>query len=129
MTIVTLPLAARRQHALLAAALVAVSCGVDQRRSSSRRSMAFAVHGTAELAFTGAAAGLLIADNASAGALLGSLVVATFLGVLGVRERDRDAATGVVLARGPRARCAVAQLLPGLRRRPPRTSCSATSSA
>jgi ABC-type Mn2+/Zn2+ transport system permease subunit len=38
--------------------------------------MSFAVHGTAELAFTGAAAGLLIADNPVAGALVGSLVVA-----------------------------------------------------
>jgi len=64
------------------------------------RSMSFAVHGTAELAFTGAAAGLLVADNALGGALVGCLVVATLLGVLGVRERDRDAATGVVLAAG-----------------------------
>ena len=87
------------QHALVAAALVAVTCGVVSTFVVTR-TMAFAVHGTAELAFTGAAAGLLIANNAIAGALLGSLVVATFLGVLGVRERDRDVSTGVVLAAG-----------------------------
>jgi len=87
------------QHALIAAALVAVACGVISTFVATR-SMAFAVHGTAELAFTGAAAGLLVAGNALAGALLGSLVVATLLGALGTRERDRDATTGVVLAAG-----------------------------
>ncbi len=87
------------QHALLAAALVAVSCGVISPFVTTRK-MAFAVHGTAELAFTGAAAGLLVDGNPVQGALIGSLVVATFLGVLGVRERDRDTSTGVVLAAG-----------------------------
>ena len=46
------------QHALLAAALVAVSCGLIGPFVVTR-GMSFAVHGTAELAFTGAAAGLL----------------------------------------------------------------------
>ncbi len=62
--------------------------------------MAFAVHGTAELAFTGAAAGLLIAGDAVAGALLGSLVVATAIGLLGDRPRERNSAIGVILAFG-----------------------------
>jgi zinc/manganese transport system permease protein len=87
------------QHALLAAGLVAITCGVVSTFVVAR-TMAFAVHGTAELAFTGAAAGLLIAGNAVVGALIGALVVATFLGLLGVRERDRDVSTGVVLAAG-----------------------------
>jgi len=87
------------QHALIASALVAVACGVISTFVATR-SMAFAVHGTAELAFTGAAAGLLIAGDAIAGALCGSVVVATLLGALGTRERDRDATTGVVLAAG-----------------------------
>jgi zinc/manganese transport system permease protein len=87
------------QHALVASAIVAVTCGVVSTFVVARR-MAFAVHGTAELAFTGAAAGLLVAGNAVGGALVGALVVATFLGVLGVRERDRDTSTGVVLAAG-----------------------------
>jgi zinc/manganese transport system permease protein len=87
------------QHALVAATFIAVACGVISTFVITR-SMAFAVHGTAELAFTGAAAGLLIANNAIGGALAGSIVVATLLGVLGTRERDRDATTGVVLAAG-----------------------------
>ena len=87
------------QHALVAAGLVAVCCGAISAFVVTRN-MAFAVHGTAELAFTGAAAGLLVAGDALGGALVGAVVVATFLGLLGVRERDRDAATGVVLAAG-----------------------------
>ena len=66
------------QHALLAAALVAVTCGLIAPLVVIR-GMSFAVHGTAELAFTGAAAGLLIANNPVAGALAGSLVVAVLV--------------------------------------------------
>ena len=63
------------QHALLAGAMVAVTCGLIGP-FVVMRGMAFAVHGTSELAFTGAAAGLLVADNAVAGALVGAVVVA-----------------------------------------------------
>src|SRR5690348_7309167 len=87
------------QHALIAGALVAITCGLIGPFVVTR-GMAFAVHGTSELAFTGAAAGLLIADNAVAGALVGSLVFASVIGMLGVRERERDSAIGVILAFG-----------------------------
>ena len=87
------------QHALLAAAFVAITCGLISPFVVTR-GMAFAVHGTSELAFTGAAAGLVIADNTIAGALVGSLVFATVIGVLGVRERERDSTIGVILAFG-----------------------------
>jgi zinc/manganese transport system permease protein len=87
------------QHALLAGTLVAVISGLIGPFIVSRR-MAFAVHGTAELSFTGAAAGLVVAANPVAGALLGSLVVATMIGALGVRDRERDSAIGVILAFG-----------------------------
>jgi zinc/manganese transport system permease protein len=87
------------QHALLAASLVAVSCGLIGPFVISRR-MAFAVHGTSELAFTGAAAGLLLGGSAIAGALVGSLVVASVIGLLGVREHERDSSIGVILAFG-----------------------------
>jgi len=87
------------QHALIAAALVAVMCGVIGPFVISR-GMAFAVHGTSELAFTGAAAGLLIANNPIAGAFGGAAIVATLLATLGGRERERDATIGVVLAFG-----------------------------
>jgi len=86
-------------NALLAATLVAVSCGLIGPFVISR-GMAFAVHGTSELAFTGAAAGLLIDGNPIAGALGGALVVAAVIGLLGVRERERDSSIGVILAFG-----------------------------
>jgi len=87
------------QHALLAGTLVAISCGLIGPFVVTR-GMAFAVHGTSELAFTGAAAGLIIAGNAIAGALVGALVVALLIGLLGVHERERDSAIGVILAFG-----------------------------
>jgi zinc/manganese transport system permease protein len=87
------------QHALIAATLVAVVSGLIGPFVITRRA-AFAVHGVAELSFTGAVAGLLWANDAVLGALLGSLVVATMIGLLGAREHDRDSAIGVTLAFG-----------------------------
>ncbi|MFI5240705.1 MAG: metal ABC transporter permease [Candidatus Saccharimonadia bacterium] len=87
------------QHALLAASLVAISCGLIAPFVVTR-AMAFAVHGTSELAFTGAAAGLILANNPVAGALGGTLIVATIIGFLGERQRERDTSIGVVLAFG-----------------------------
>jgi zinc/manganese transport system permease protein len=87
------------QHALVAGALVALTCGLISPFVVTRR-MAFAVHGTSELAFTGAAAGLVVADNAIAGALAGAMVFAAVIGALGVREHERDSTIGVILAFG-----------------------------
>jgi zinc/manganese transport system permease protein len=87
------------QHALLAAALVAVTCGLVGPFVVIR-GMAFAVHGIAELAFTGAAAGLLIDDNPVAGALVGAVVVAVLISTFGARQGERDSAIGVILAFG-----------------------------
>jgi zinc/manganese transport system permease protein len=87
------------QHALIAATLVAIISGLIGPFVVTRRA-AFAVHGVSELSFTGAVAGLVWANNAVLGALLGSLVVATGIGLLGVRESERDAAIGVTLAFG-----------------------------
>jgi zinc/manganese transport system permease protein len=87
------------QHALIAGALIAIACGLLGPFVVTRGA-AFAVHGTAELAFTGAVAGLLVDGNAIAGALVGSIVVATLIGLLGARSRERDSAIGVILAAG-----------------------------
>lgn len=87
------------QHALIAATLVAVISGLIGPFVITRRA-AFAVHGVAELSFTGAVAGLVWAHNAVLGALLGSLVVAAAIAALGVRQSERDAAIGVTLAFG-----------------------------
>ncbi len=87
------------QNALIAATLVAVTAGLIGPFVIIR-DLAFAVHGTAELAFTGAAAGLLVANDPVLGALLGSVVVATAIGLLGERPRERNSAIGVILAFG-----------------------------
>lgn len=87
------------QHALIAATLVAVISGLVGPFVITR-GMSFAVHGAAELALTGAAAGLLVANDAIAGALIGSLVVASAFGLLAVRERERDSSVGAVLGFG-----------------------------
>jgi zinc/manganese transport system permease protein len=87
------------QHALIAATLVAIISGLIGPFVASR-DMAFAVHGTAELSFTGAAAGLLVAGDAVGGALVGSLFVAAAIGLLGERPRERNSAIGVILAAG-----------------------------
>jgi zinc/manganese transport system permease protein len=87
------------QHALIAATLVAIISGLIGPFVITRRA-AFAVHGVAELSFTGAVAGLVWANDPVLGALLGSLVVASAIGLLGVRESERDAAIGVTLAFG-----------------------------
>jgi zinc/manganese transport system permease protein len=87
------------QNALIAATLVAITTGLIGP-FVVMRDLAFAVHGSAELAFTGAAAGLLAANDPILGALLGSIVVATAIGLLGDRPRDRNSAMGVILAFG-----------------------------
>jgi zinc/manganese transport system permease protein len=87
------------RNALIAATLVAITAGLIGPLVIIR-DLAFAVHGTAELAFTGAAAGLVAANDPVLGALLGSIVVATAIGLLGNRVRERNSAIGVILAFG-----------------------------
>ncbi|WP_299576400.1 metal ABC transporter permease [uncultured Williamsia sp.] len=64
------------------------------------RQMSFAVHGTSELTFTGAAAALLAGVSVNMGALAGAVVAALVFGLLGNRARERDSVIGVVLAFG-----------------------------
>jgi zinc/manganese transport system permease protein len=85
--------------ALLAGALAAILAGVLGPLVVARNN-AFAVHGIAELGLTGAAGGLLLGLDATTGALAGSLLVGALLGLLGLRGRDRDTATGALLAAG-----------------------------
>lgn len=87
------------QHALIAATLIALASGLVAPFVVTR-DMAFAVHGTAELAFPTAVAGLLVVDDAVTGALVGSFVVAAAIGLLGRRRSERNTAIGVVLAFG-----------------------------
>ncbi|SFT43046.1 zinc/manganese transport system permease protein [Actinopolyspora lacussalsi subsp. righensis] len=87
------------QQALLAAAALGLVSGVLAPLVVTRK-MSFAVHGTAELAFTGAAAALLIGVGVTVGALTGAVVAALLLGLLGQRETERDSVIGAVLSFG-----------------------------
>lgn len=64
------------------------------------RDLAFAVHGIAELSFAGAAFALLVGANVVFGSLVGSVLAALVLGVMGIRARDRNSIIGVVMPFG-----------------------------
>lgn len=64
------------------------------------RDLAFAVHGVSELSFAGAAAGLLTGVGVVSGSIVGSLVAAVLIGLLGVRARDRNSITAVLMPFG-----------------------------
>jgi zinc/manganese transport system permease protein len=87
------------QSALIACAVLGVVAGVLAPLIVSR-GMSFAVHGTAELSFTGGAAALLTGVGVEFGAVAGAVVAALVFGLLGLRQRERDAVIGVVLAFG-----------------------------
>ncbi|MDQ4093728.1 MAG: metal ABC transporter permease [Actinomycetota bacterium] len=88
------------QQALVAGALLALIAGALGPLVVARQ-VSFAVHGTSELTFTGAAAALLVSSSlVSVGALVGAVVAALVFGLLGLRERERDSVIGAVLAFG-----------------------------
>lgn len=87
------------QTALLAAGILGLVAGVLGPLIVSRN-MAFAVHGTSELSFTGGAAALLLGINVGHGALAGAIVAALVLGLLSRRSSDHDSVIGAVLAFG-----------------------------
>jgi zinc/manganese transport system permease protein len=87
------------QSALIACAVLGLVAGVLAPLIVSR-GMSFAVHGTAELSFTGGAAALLAGVGVQYGAVAGAVVAALVFGLLGLRQRERDSVIGVVLAFG-----------------------------
>lgn len=86
-------------NAFLAAALLGLVAGALAPLVVAR-GMGFAVHGTAELAFTGGAAALLLGISVSVGAVAGAVTAGLVFGLLGLRQRERDSVIGVVLAFG-----------------------------
>lgn len=92
-------LLALERNALLAGALLGLLGGLVGIFVLAR-DLPFAVHGIAELSFTGGAAALLLGADVAAGSLIGSLVAAVLLGVLGLRARDRNSAIGVIMPFG-----------------------------
>jgi len=65
-----------------------------------QRDMAFAVHGISELSFAGAAAALLFGWDVVTGSIVGSLIAAALIGLLGSRARERNSIIGVLMPFG-----------------------------
>ncbi|WP_105969521.1 metal ABC transporter permease [Streptomyces geranii] len=64
------------------------------------RDLPFAVHGISELSFAGASAALLLGVNIVGGSIVGSLLAAGAIGVMGARARDRNSAIGILMPFG-----------------------------
>ncbi len=87
------------RNSVIAAALLGVLGGLIGV-FVQQRDMSFAVHGISELAFAGAAAALLIGMDVVVGSIVGSLIAALLIGVLGARARDRNSIIGVLMPAG-----------------------------
>lgn len=99
------------QSALIAAALLGIVSGVVTPLVVMRR-MSFTVHGTSELALMGASAALLTGISVGAGSILGSVLAAIVLALLGMRG-GQDTAVGVVLSFGMGLSVLFIHLYPG----------------
>ena len=64
------------------------------------RNLPFAVHGISELSFAGASAALLLGANVVGGSLVGSVVAAMLIGLLGARARERNSIIAVLMPFG-----------------------------
>ena len=87
------------QNSIIAAAVLGIVGGLIGV-FVMQRDMAFAVHGISELSFAGAAGALLLGANVVAGSLVGSLIAAAVIGLLGARARDRNSIIGVLMPFG-----------------------------
>lgn len=87
------------QNSIIAAAVLGIVGGLIGV-FVMQRDMAFAVHGISELSFAGAAAALLFGANVVTGSLVGSLIAAILIGVLGAKARDRNSIIGVLMPFG-----------------------------
>lgn len=94
-----LQLLALVQNSIIAAAVLGIVGGLIGV-FVMQRDMAFAVHGISELSFAGAAAALLLGINVVAGSIVGSLIAAALIGVLGAKARDRNSIIGVLMPFG-----------------------------
>ncbi len=64
------------------------------------RDMSFAVHGISELSFAGASITLLLGGNVVFGSVIGSLVAAIVIGIMGARAKERNSITAVLMPFG-----------------------------
>ncbi|MHA6669687.1 metal ABC transporter permease [Homoserinimonas sp. A447] len=87
------------RNSIIAGAILGVVGGLIGPFVMSR-DLPFAVHGVSELSFAGAAAALLFGVNVVAGSIVGSLLAALLIGILGARARDRNSIIGVLMPFG-----------------------------
>ena len=87
------------RNSIIAGAILGVVGGLIGPFVMSR-DLPFAVHGVSELSFAGAAAALLLGANVVAGSIVGSLLAALLIGILGARARDRNSIIGVLMPFG-----------------------------
>lgn len=64
------------------------------------RDMAFSVHGIAELSFAGGAIALLIGADLVTGSLMGSIMAAVIIGIVGAQSRESNSVVGVLMPFG-----------------------------
>ncbi|HZZ96651.1 MAG TPA: metal ABC transporter permease [Jatrophihabitantaceae bacterium] len=86
-------------NSLIAGVILGVVCGLIST-FVMMRDLPFAVHGISELSFAGAAAALLGGVSIALGSIIGSLVAAVIIGLLGVRARERNSIIGVLMPFG-----------------------------
>jgi zinc/manganese transport system permease protein len=86
-------------NSLIAGALLGVAGGLIGFFVMAR-DLPFAVHGISELSFAGAAGALLIGADVVTGSIVGSLVAAVLIGLLGARARERNSVIGVLMPFG-----------------------------
>jgi zinc/manganese transport system permease protein len=86
-------------NSLIAAALLGLMGGLVGIFVMNRDS-SFAVHGISELSFAGASIALLIGVDVVLGSVIGSLIAAALIGVLGARAKDRNSIIAVLMPFG-----------------------------
>jgi ABC-type Mn2+/Zn2+ transport systems, permease components len=87
------------KNSILAGALLGVVGGLIGPFVMTR-DLAFAVHGVSELSFAGASAALLIGTDVVSGSIVGSLLAALLIGVLGVKAKERNSIIAVLMPFG-----------------------------
>jgi zinc/manganese transport system permease protein len=87
------------KNSILAGALLGVVGGLIGPFVMTR-DLAFAVHGVSELSFAGASAALLIGTDVVTGSIVGSLLAALLIGILGVKAKERTSIIAVLMPFG-----------------------------
>lgn len=87
------------QSSIIASVILGVLAGLIGPMIQAR-DMAFAVHGTAELSFAGAACALWLGSSVTLGAVAGSVLAGTILAIMGLDGKNRNSLIGIMLPFG-----------------------------